>query len=96
MTKLFRDEINMVAAVEVMSRRIEALEKDKLELQILATTQFERDNIMSRDNQRLTWLERNPVMIDYYQDYWYLHDSTRPHSTLREAIDEIMKLDSSE
>ena len=54
MTKLFRDEISMIEAVEVMSRRIEALERDKRELQELFSTQFDRSDEMARDHRSTT------------------------------------------
>ena len=53
MPKLLRDEISLIEAVEVLSRRIEVLERDKYELQGLFTTQFHRTDLMARDHRRL-------------------------------------------
>jgi hypothetical protein len=91
-TKLLRDELKMVEVVEVMSRRIEALEKDKLDLQVLATTQFDRMKRKERDHRRLNWLENHPSMIDHFEGYWYyVGRENRRMNSFREAIDAAMK-----
>ena len=77
--------------IDVMSRRIETLEKDKLALQILITTQFETDESKSRDHRRLNWLEGHPDMIDYFEGYWYHGDSATRFTSFREVIDAAMK-----
>jgi len=89
-TKLLRDEIKMVEAVEIMSRRIEVLERDKRELQELFSTQFDRSDEMARDHRRMKWLEGHPTMIDYFEGYWYFGDSIR-FSSFRVVIDAAMK-----
>jgi hypothetical protein len=83
--KLLKDK-----AVEVMSRRIEALERDKRDLQELFSTQFDRSDEMARDHRRMKWLEGHPTMIDYFEGYWYHGDSIR-FSSFREVIDAAMK-----
>jgi hypothetical protein len=91
MTKLLRDEIKMVEAVEMMSRRIEVLERDKRELQDLFTTQFHRTDATARDHRRMNWLENNPDMIDYFEGYWYYGDNAARFKAFRDVIDAAMK-----
>jgi len=91
MTKLLRDEITMVEAVEVMSRRIEVLEKDKHDLQDLLTKQFDRGKRKERDHRRLNWLENHPSMIDYFEGYWYHGDNANRFDSFREVIDAAMR-----
>jgi hypothetical protein len=93
-TKLLRDEIPLIEAfkaVEVMSRRIEALERDKSELQELFSTQFARSDATARDHRRMNWLENNPSMIDYFEGYWYHGDNANRFDSFREVIDAAMK-----
>lgn len=91
MTKLLRDEIKMVEAVEIMSRRIEVLEKDKYDLQDLLTKQFDRGKRKERDHRRMNWLENNPSMIDHFEGYWYYGDNANRFNSFREVIDAAMK-----
>lgn len=91
MTKLLRDEIKMVEAVEIMSRRIEVLEKDKHDLQDLLTKQFDRGKRKERDHRRMNWLENNPSMIDHFEGYWYYGDNANRFNSFREVIDAAMK-----
>jgi hypothetical protein len=91
MTKLLRDEITMVEAVEVMSRRIEVLEKDKHDLQDLLTKQFDRGKRKERDHRRLNWLEGHPDMIDHFEGYWYYGDNANRFDSFREVIDAAMR-----
>lgn len=91
MTKLLRDEIPLIEAVEVMSRRIEALERDKSELQELFSTQFARSDEMARDHRRMNWLENHPSMIDHFEGYWYYGDNANRFNGFREVIDAAMK-----
>ena len=91
MTKLLRDEIKMVEAVEMMSRRIEVLEKDKHDLQDLLTKQFDRGKRKERDHRRMNWLENNPSMIDHFEGYWYYGDNANRFNSFREVIDAAMK-----
>jgi hypothetical protein len=91
MTKLLRDEIKMVEAVEMMSRRIEVLEKDKHDLQDLLTKQFDRGKRKERDHRRMNWLENNPSMIDHFEGYWYYGDNENRFNSFREVIDAAMK-----
>jgi len=90
-TKLLRDEIKMVEAVEIMSRRIEVLEKDKHDLQDLLTKQFDRGKRKERDHRRMNWLENNPSMIDHFEGYWYYGDNANRFNSFREVIDAAMK-----
>ena len=53
MTKLLRDEIKMVEAVEIMSRRIEELEKNEQRLHSYITKQQERIEKLEHDNDVL-------------------------------------------
>tara|TARA_R110000751_G_C13692589_1_gene472515 strand:- start:23 stop:322 length:300 start_codon:yes stop_codon:yes gene_type:complete len=91
MTKLLRDEISLVEAVDVMSRRIEVLERDKHELQDLLTKQFDRGKRKERDHRRLNWLEGHPAMIDYFEGYWFYAESDKREISIRGAIDAAMK-----
>lgn len=92
MPKLLRDEISLIEAVEVLSRRIEVLERDKYELQGLFTTQFHRTDLMARDHRRLQWLEDHPAMIDHFDGYWWFSDVIgKRFDTLRDVIDWAMK-----
>ncbi len=91
MTKLLRDEISLIESVEVMSRRIEALERDKSELQDLMSTQFARSDATARDHRRMNWLENHPDMIDHFEGYWYYGDNNNRFDSFREVIDAAMK-----
>jgi len=52
-TKLLRDEIKMVEAVEMMSRRIEELEKNEQRLHGYITKQLDRIEKLEHDNNDL-------------------------------------------
>ena len=91
MTKLLRDEIDMVEAVEKLSRRIEVLVRDKHELQELLSQQYDRMKRKERDHRRLNWLEGHPSMIDHFEGYWYHGDSSVQFKSFREVIDAAMK-----
>ena len=53
MTKLLRDEIKMVEAVEIMSRRIKELEKNEQRLHGYITKQLDRIEKLEHDNDVL-------------------------------------------
>lgn len=82
MTKLLRDEISMIEAVEVMSRRIKELEADKLNLQDLLTKSFAAQNLKDREqrsidfpkevawmNDRIDLLEADKRRVDWLQGH---------------------------
>ncbi len=76
---------------EAMSIRIEALEKDKRDLQDLLTKQFDRGKQKERDHRRMNWLENHPSMIDYFEGYWFYGENANRFNSFREVIDAAMK-----